>query len=307
LADLQDVYGLVTQCEPVAGKTKGVTKQGESSMKTLFAITAAVLLLPATALAGSNQSSAAQTCRAQRAQMGAATFQATYGTNADRSNAFGNCVNRQVQRENTIRQDALKACQDEQADPTFAVSHGGKTFEQYYGGGKNNALRNCVAAKSQAAITHQSEQTVNAAQKCRAQRTAMGAGNFGLLYGTGKKRANAFGRCVSQEERASQADDENAAEECKAEQADPTFPVSHGGKTFADYYGHNADKSDAFGKCVSTKAHAAAAARQQATLNAAQTCKGERAADPAAFRVKYGKNADRSDAFGRCVSQHAKD
>lgn len=276
-------------------------------MKTLFAITAIALLLPASALAGGSQSSAAQTCRAQRAQIGAATFAATYGTNADRSNAFGNCVNRQVQRENTIRHDALKACQDEQSDPTFAVSHGGKTFEQYYGGNKNNALRNCVAAKSQAAITYQSQQTVNAAQLCRAQRAAMGARDFGLLYGSGKKRANAFGRCVSRLERASQADDDNAAQACKAEQADPAFPVSHGGKTFADYYGRNADKSDAFGNCVSTKAQAAAAARQQATLTAAQTCKGERAADPAAFRTKYGKNADRSDAFGRCVAQHAKD
>jgi hypothetical protein len=276
-------------------------------MKTLFAITTLALLLPATAIAADSQTSAAQTCRAQRAQMGAATFASAYGTNADRSNAFGNCVNRQVQRENTIRHDALKACQDEQADATFAVSHGGKTFEQYYGGGKNNALRNCVAAKAQAAIAQQSQQTVNAAQSCRAQRTAMGARDFGLLYGTGKKHANAFGRCVSRQERASQADDQNAAQQCKAEQADPTFPVGHGGKTFADYYGSNADKSDAFGKCVSAKARAAADARQQATLNAAQTCKGERAANPATFKTRYGKNADKSDAFGRCVSQHAKD
>ena len=276
-------------------------------MKTLLAISMAALLLPASALAENSQSSAAQTCRAQRAQMGAATFAATYGTNADRSNAFGNCVNRQVQRENAIRHDALKACQDEQADLTFAASHGGKTFEQYYGGGKNNALRNCVAVKTQAAVVHQSQQTVNAAQLCRAQRNAMGTRDFGLLYGTGKKHANAFGRCVSRMERASQADEQNAAEQCKAEQADPTFPVSHGGKTFADFYGRNADKSDAFGNCVSTKAKAAASERQQATLNAAQTCKGERAANASAFRTKYGQNADKSDAFGRCVSQHAKD
>jgi hypothetical protein len=276
-------------------------------MKTLLAISITALLLPASALAENSQSSAAQTCRAQRAQLGAATFAATYGTNADRSNAFGNCVNRQVQRENAIRHDALKACQEEQADLTFAASHGGKTFEQYYGGGKNNALRNCVAAKTQAAVAHQSQQTVNSAQLCRAQRNAMGTRDFGLLYGTGKKRANAFGRCVSRMERASQADELNAAEQCKAEQADPTFLVSHGGKTFAEFYGRNADKSDAFGNCVSTKAKAAASERQQATLNAAQTCKGERAANASAFRTKYGTNADKSDAFGRCVSQHAKD
>jgi hypothetical protein len=280
-------------------------------MKTLIAIIAIALLLPAGALAqssptGADRANAAEACRAQRAQMGPTTFKATYGTNADRSNAFGNCVERQAHAQNAIRQEALRQCKAEQDDPTFVVSHGGKTFEQYYGGGAKNALRNCVAAKSEAATAHQSQETVNAAQSCRLQRAAMGARDFGLLYGTGKKRANAFGRCVSRLERASQADDENASKACRSEQADPTFPVSHGGKTFADYYGRNADKSDAFGNCVSTKAQAAADERQQATLNAAQTCKGERAGNPAAFRAKYGKNSDKSDAFGRCVSQHAK-
>jgi hypothetical protein len=280
-------------------------------MKTVFVVTALALLLPAGALASSptseDHANAVKVCRAQRAQMGPATFNATYGTNADHSNAFGKCVERQTPEQSAIRQEALRQCKAEQDDPTFAVSHSGKTFAQYYGGGAKNALRNCVAAKSETATAHQSQQTVNAAQSCRAQRTAMGPRDFGLLYGTGKKRANAFGRCVSRLERASQADDDNAAQECRAEQADPTFPISHGGKTFAEYYGRNADKSDAFGNCVSTKAQAAAAARQLATLNAAQTCKGERAANPAAFKAKYGKNADKSDAFGRCVSQHAQD
>jgi hypothetical protein len=216
-------------------------------------------------------------------------------------------VERQTREQNAIRQQALRQCKAEQDDPTFAVSHGGKTFEQYYGGGAKNALRNCVAAKSEAASALVSQQTVNAAQSCRAQRTAMGRTDFGLLYGTGKKRANAFGRCVSQLVRASQADQENASKECRAEQADLTFPASHGGKTFAEYYGRNADKSDAFGNCVSTKAKLAASERQAATLNASQTCKGERAANRAAFRAKYGTNADKSNAFGRCVSQHAKD
>ena len=279
-------------------------------MKTLFAITALALLLPATALASSSTStdraSAEQVCRTQRAQLGAATFKATYGTNADRSNAFGRCVERQTHAQSEIRQEALRACKAEQDDATFVVSHAGKTFEQYYGGGRKNALRNCVAAKSQAATNQQSQQTVNAAQSCRAQRVAMGTRDFGLAYGTGPKRANAFGRCVSRLERATQADEENAAQECKGEQADPTFPVGHGGKTFAAFYGKNADGSDAFGNCVSTKAQAAAAARQAATLNAAQTCKGERAANPSGFRAKYGKNADKSDACGRCVSHHAK-
>jgi hypothetical protein len=267
-------------------------------MKTTFLATLALtllLLLPATAFAGRADNSAASVCRAQRAQMGAATFNATYGS-------FGRCVDQQTRAQAAIRQEAQRQCKAERDDATFALNHGGKTFEQYYG---KNALRACVAAKTDAGIAAASQRTLNAAQQCRAQRAAMGARDFGLLYGTGPQRANAFGKCVSKLERSAKAEEDNAAQACRSEQADPTFPASHGGKTFADFYGRNADKSDAFGNCVSTKAQAAAAARQAATLNAAQTCKGERAANAPAFRAKYGTNRDKSNAFGRCVSQHA--
>jgi hypothetical protein len=271
---------------------------------TILATIAIALVLPATALAGGQDTSPSAVCRTQRAQLGVATFNATYGT---QKNAFARCVAKQVHVQDALRRDALKQCQAERDDAAFALSHGGKTFEQFYAGNKNNALRNCVSAKSSPAILAASQHTLNAAQQCRAQRTSMGARDFGLLYGTGPKHANAFGKCVSKLERAAQADEDNASQACKAEQADPAFAVSHGGKTFADFYGRNADKSDAFGNCVSTKAQAAAAARQTATLNASQTCKGERAANPAAFKAKYGKNRDRSDAFGRCVAAHAGD
>jgi len=275
---------------------------------TLLVTIAIAVLLPATALgAGQSDTSPSAVCRSQRAQLGVATFNATYGTPARHENAFGRCVAKQVQTQAEIRHDALKQCQAERDDATFALSHGGNTFDQFYGGGKNNALRNCAAAKSEPAILAASQSTVNAAQQCRAQRTAMGARDFSLLYGTGGKRANAFGKCVAKLERAAKADEDNASQACRSEQADPTFPVNHGGKTFADFYGRNSDKSDAFGNCVSTKAQAAAAARQAATLNASQTCKGERAAGPAAFGAKYGKNGDRSDAFGRCVAAHTGD
>ena len=38
--------------------------------------------------------------------------------------------------------------------------------------------------------------------------------------------------------------------------------------------------------------------------NAAQECKAEREADPATFAVNYG---ERKNAFGKCVSEHARD
>ena len=44
----------------------------------------------------------------------------------------------------------------------------------------------------------------------------------------------------------------------------------------------------------------------QAEENAAKTCKAERTQDPDAFKAKYGTNKNKSNAFGKCVSQHAK-
>jgi Ni/Co efflux regulator RcnB len=41
--------------------------------------------------------------------------------------------------------------------------------------------------------------------------------------------------------------------------------------------------------------------------HAAKECKAERADDPAAFQKKYGTNHNGRNAFGKCVSQKAKD
>ncbi|TMK39806.1 MAG: hypothetical protein E6G56_09185 [Actinobacteria bacterium] len=48
----------------------------------------------------------------------------------------------------------------------------------------------------------------------------------------------------------------NPAQQCRAEQADPSFADSHGGKSFAQFYGTNHNLANAFGKCVSSKAQA---------------------------------------------------
>lgn len=49
-----------------------------------------------------------------------------------------------------------------------------------------------------------------------------------------------------------------------------------------------------------------AVAQQPSSKSPAQLCRAERAADPAAFRTKYGTNRNKANAFGKCVSQHAK-
>jgi hypothetical protein len=99
------------------------------------------------------------------------------------------------------------------------------------------------------------------------------------------------------------ADKTNAAKQCAAERADAAFPSTHGGKTFAQFYGTGKQGSNALGKCVSSKAKALDQQQQQATINAAKTCKAERTKlGPTEFTKNYGGH---SNAFGKCVSKTA--
>jgi hypothetical protein len=140
----------------------------------------------------------------------------------------------------------------------------------------------------------------NAARTCKGLRATLGATLFGQTYGTAQtNRKNAMGRCVSQHARAERANRLSARDACAAEMADPNFPASHDGKSFRQFYGN-------FGRCVSSKARAARAEGRSDTLNAARACRAERAPDPAAFRAKYGRNANDRNAFGKCVSALAK-
>ena len=55
--------------------------------------------------------------------------------------------------------------------------------------------------------------------------------------------------------------------------------------------------------------NSAAAPGQSAEQNAAKKCKAERGTTPAsieAFKLKYGTNANKANAFGKCVSKLAK-
>ena len=178
---------------------------------TRIALAASLCLLaaPAAATAGTtpSPSSPAQQCRVERAKMGVATFNQTYGTNANRSNAFGKCVSKRAKAASLADQqasvNAAQRCRSEQADPNFAASHGGKTFAQVYGTNRNgnNAFGKCVSqkAKTQSATTQQTQVTanVNAAKQCKAERKALGREAFAAKYGTNRNRRNAFGKCVS--------------------------------------------------------------------------------------------------------------
>jgi hypothetical protein len=144
------------------------------------------------------------------------------------------------------------------------------------------------------------------AQRCAAERTQMGTPAFKQLYGTNANKANAFGKCVAKVAAAQSQNEQGAAQTCKTEQADTNFAANHGGKSFDQFYGSGPNGKNAFGKCVSGKAQSASDTEEQSTVNAAKTCRAEQTQDAAAFKSKYGTNANKSNAFGKCVSAHAK-
>ena len=143
---------------------------------------------------------AAKTCKALRTAMGAELFKTTFGTNKSKSNAFGKCVSKQAKVEAAADSKSKNACKTEQDDPNFAAGHDGKTFAQFYGTNKNgkNAYGKCVSAKAKQANQTETQNKVNAAKSCKADRKADSAA-FAAKWCTGK---NAYGKCVSATARA---------------------------------------------------------------------------------------------------------
>ena len=106
-----------------------------------------------------------------------------------------------------------------------------------------------------------------------------------------------------------QSAEKNAAKACKAERGTTAQSLA----AFKAKYGTNANKANAFGKCVSAKVKKAeeqeAEELEEARENAAKKCKAERgttAQSMEAFKAKYGTNANKANAFGKCVSKLAK-
>jgi hypothetical protein len=173
--------------------------------KLLIAVSLVALVVPATSLGsppnGQDRANGARACRALRASMGTELFRQSYGTvEANRNNAFGRCVSQWVHRAHQLRMQARAACTAEQADPNFAASHDGKSFDEVYGTGPQHrqAFQNCVASKLQTATTEAQSDTKNAAKECKAERANMPAADFRSKYGKNENDRNAFGKCVSQ-------------------------------------------------------------------------------------------------------------
>lgn len=154
----------------------------------------------------------------------------------------------------------------------------------------------------------------NAAEECRAERGSTDATReaFRTYYGTNKNGRNAFGKCVSRhsksEERQRKSAKSNAAKECKAEREEL------GREAFAVEYGTNKNGKNAYGKCVSGKAKKKKAEaderdakKSEERRNAAKECAAEREEmGRAAFNAEHGTNANKRNAFGKCVSKKAR-
>lgn len=271
-------------------------------MRKLLLLTAcAAVAAPGVAATGTPASTKAaptvapRACRTLQARMGAPAFRQAFKT-------LGVCVSRLAPVDELNQQAASELCRAEQSDAAFASTHGGKTFAEFYGRGRNdaNAFGNCVSTKMRSSVAAIQSATPNPARTCRSMRTTMTAATFALTFGTNANHSDAFGKCVSHVARAGAANLVAAAQACTAELGDASFAATHAGRTFAAVYGTNSDLSNAFGRCVAQKAQAAAALQRQELVAAAKACRSERRSDPAAFRSKYGS---RPNAFGRCVAQ----
>jgi hypothetical protein len=161
-----------------------------------------------------------------------------------------------------------------------------------------------VPAGTAAAKTSKADKR-EARQECRAERgtTAATREAFKTKYGS-------FGHCLHQTAREAKAERKaahrSASKDCREERGDTEESIA----AFREKYGTNANKKNAFGKCVSEKAKAKRAEQDEddateaeTEKNAAQECDSERSADHKAFADKYGTNHNKKNAFGKCVSQ----
>jgi hypothetical protein len=152
------------------------------------------------------------------------------------------------------RVNAAQECRAERGD-TAATR---EAFRVKYGTNANgrNAFGKCVSARARDEEHEGDTAHVNASKQCKAEAAELGKEAFEAKYGTGKNMRNAHGKCVSGkakalEAQADAADEEqiearqSAAKTCAAERADI------GRDAFAEKYGANKNKRNAFGKCVS--------------------------------------------------------
>jgi hypothetical protein len=158
------------------------------------------------------------------------------------------------------------------------------------------ALALAVPVASAADQTPSAKQTAH--KLCKAERAADKAA-FKAKYGTTTKKKqngqNAYRNCVRQNAGEAQTAVAEAREACAAHK------TAEKGK---------GQENNAYGKCVSGAVRTAVQEQVETFKNAAQECRDERGdtdESKTAFRETYGTNANKKNAFGKCVSGKVKE
>jgi hypothetical protein len=159
----------------------------------------------------------------------------------------------------TDRSNAAQECRSERGDSAATR----EAFRVKYGTNANgrNAFGKCVSRRARDEHQEGEAAHANASKQCKAEAKEIGAAAFAAKYGSGKKGANAHGKCVSAKARQLEAEADaedreqiaarkSAAKTCAAERKEI------GATAFAEKYGTNRNKRNAFGKCVSQTAKA---------------------------------------------------
>lgn len=143
---------------------------------------------------------AAAQCAKDRKALGNDQFKQLYG-----KPAMPHCIGVTKPEVSDAFKNAAKECKAERDDPAFPESHDGKSFTEFYGtnGNKKNAFGKCVSGKAKSKLRQDREDTVNAAQACKAEQQdpafadSHDGKSFSEFYGTNKNGKNAYGKCVS--------------------------------------------------------------------------------------------------------------
>jgi hypothetical protein len=167
--------------------------------RLLVLVLFAAFAAPAAALADDPAPTPDQTanaiCKAELKKLGSDTFKATYGTNANKANAFGKCVSKNATTADHATANAAKDCKAERqklGEDAFATKYGtnGQDANGHGANGKGkNAFGKCVSQHAQSAVEHEADETASAAKACKAER-AKDPTAFKKKYGN-------FGHCVS--------------------------------------------------------------------------------------------------------------
>ena len=141
---------------------------------------------------------------------------------------------------------------------------------------------------------------------------AMGVKAFKASVRRPAEGPHAMRNCQRQHGKPAHNDINNAAQQCKAEQADPRLPGEPpaGSDRSTQSYGTNAQRSERIRQARQHQGPGDLSAGEQNLQNAAQQCRGERNEPPTSrehtgksFTDFYGSNQNKKNAFGKCVSQ----